>query len=298
MTPRHYVVNGVEVEAPSLPAGLFIVSTPIGNLGDITLRALATFAAADIIACEDTRVTGRLLRHYGISTRLVSYNDHNAPRRRPELLEALGAGQSVALASDAGTPLISDPGYRLVGEAVAGGHDVVPIPGASAVLAGLAAAGLPTDAFLFAGFLPPKPGERRSRLTDLAAVPATLVFYESAQRVAAVLANIAETLGKDRAVVMARELTKLHETIRRGSAEELAQTLAAEPTPKGEIVLLVGPPAAAEPSEAEIDERLRVALASASLSRAVADVVRQTGARRSEVYSRALAIRDEAGGGA
>lgn len=291
MATGSHVIHGVEIEAPTLPSGLYVVATPIGNLGDVSLRALATLAAADVIACEDTRVTSRLLRRYAISARLISYNEHNAPRRRPALLARLAAGDVVALVSDAGTPLLSDPGYRLVAETIAAGHDVVPIPGASALLAGLVAAGLPTDTFLFAGFLPAKAGERRSRLEDLSAIRATLVFYEAPQRLAATLAAIAETLGSERQIAIARELTKLHETIRRGSAGELAETIANEPTPKGEITIVVGPPGDAGPDIEAIDDRLREHLAVGSLSSAVREVMAETGARRSEVYRRALALK-------
>ena len=199
-----FAIDGQRIAARPLPPGLYIVATPIGNLGDVTLRALHTLAAADIVACEDTRVTAVLLNRFAIVAKLVAYHDHNAERQRPKLLAALQAGKSVALVSDAGTPLVSDPGYRLALAARAAGHAVVPIPGASAVLAALVASGLPSDSFLFAGFLPPKSAARKKRLAELAAVPATLVFFESPQRVAASLAYMAEVLGADRAAVMAR----------------------------------------------------------------------------------------------
>lgn len=291
---RRYLLNGTEVEAPALPGALYVVATPIGNLGDVTLRALATLAAADAIACEDTRVTRRLTGHYGIATRLIAYHDHNAAKQRPKLLAMLEAGEAVALVSDAGTPLLSDPGYRLVADAAAAGYDVVPIPGASALLAGLVGAGLPTDAFLFAGFLPPKSGERRKRLGALAGIEATLVFYEAPQRLADTLADMAEALGGDRAATVARELTKLYETFRRGTLGGLAVAFAAEPPPKGEITILVGPPPAASTAEIDFDDALRAKLAELSVSRAVAETVAETGARRSAVYKRALALKAEA----
>lgn len=293
--PRRYFLNGAEIDAPALPGGLYVVATPIGNLGDITLRALATLAAADVIACEDTRVSSRLTQHYGIEARLIPYHDHNAAKQRPRLLAMLAEGAVVALVSDAGTPLLSDPGYRLVGETIAAGHEVVPIPGASALLAGLVGAGLPTDAFLFAGFLPPKPGERRKRLGELAMTRATLVFYEAPQRVAAVLADMTEALGGDRKAVVARELTKMFETFRRGSLGELAAAFAGEPPPKGEITIMIGPPETDGDEAIDIDTLLREKLANASLSAAVAEAVAETGLRRSAVYKRALALKAEAG---
>ena len=201
-----FAIEGQAFAAPALAAGLHIVATPIGNLGDVTLRALRTLAAADIVACEDTRVTRVLLERYAIGRGLFTYHEHNAAEQRPKLLAALAEGKSVALVSDAGTPLLSDPGYRLVQEAAEAGHAVVPVPGASALLAGLVAAGLPTDAFFFAGFLPPKEAGRRKRLAELAAVPGTLVFYESPHRLGAALADMAAVLG-DRPAAIAREIT-------------------------------------------------------------------------------------------
>src|SRR5262245_26075908 len=184
---RRYVLAGQSLQAPSLPGGLYVVATPIGHLGDITLRALEVLAAAAVIACEDTRVTRRLTDRYGIATRLTPYHDHNAAVARPKLLARLAAGEAVALVSDAGTPLISDPGYRLVQAVRAAGHAVTTIPGASAVLAALAVAGLPTDRFFFAGFLPPKQAARRARIAELAGIPATVVLFETGPRLAAAL---------------------------------------------------------------------------------------------------------------
>ena len=222
-----------------LAAGLYVVATPIGNLRDITLRALDVFAQADLVLAEDTRVTGKLLHAYGLSAKLERHDEHAAERARPRALAALAEGKRVALVSDAGTPLISDPGYRLVREAAAEGYPVIPIPGASALIAGLSAAGLPTDRFLFVGFPPPKSAARRTFLAEFAGIRATLVFYEGGSRLAASLADMAAVLGEREAVVC-RELTKLYETLYRGPLA----TLAADPrldAPKGEIVILVGP---------------------------------------------------------
>jgi len=290
---RRYVLNGAETEAPALPAGLYVTATPIGNLGDVTVRALETLAAADLIACEDTRITSRLTNRYGIGTPLTAYHEHNAAKQRPKLLAEIAEGKAVALVSDAGTPLVSDPGYRLVAEAIEAGHQVVPIPGASAMLAGLAGAGLPSDTFLFAGFLPPKSAARRTRLGELAGVPATLIFYEAPQRVAATLADMADVLGGNRQAVVARELTKMFETFRRGRLETLAEEFAAEPEPRGEVTILVGPPVPRPTDEAAIDAMLRERMASKSLTGAVAEVAAASGAPRSAVYRRALAIKAE-----
>src|SRR5262245_49582458 len=210
--PRRFSVGGQGLSAPAIPPGLYLVATPIGNLADITLRALEVLAAAELIACEDTRVTSVLLRRYGIAAPLAAYHEHNAARQRPRLLAALAAGKAVALVSDAGTPLVSDPGYRLAAAARDAGHAVIPIPGPSAVLAALVASGLPTDTFLFAGFLPVKAGPRAARLAALAGVPATLVFFEAPQRLGAALAALAAAYGGDRPARVARELTKIHET--------------------------------------------------------------------------------------
>jgi 16S rRNA (cytidine1402-2'-O)-methyltransferase len=288
-----FVVDGRAIPARSLAPGLYVVSTPIGNLGDISLRALATLAAADLVACEDTRVTRVLLDRYGIATRLIAYHDHNAARQRPRLLAALGAGQAVALVSDAGTPLISDPGYRLVNAALADGHAVVPVPGASAVLAALVASGLPSDAFLFGGFLPARQAARRKRLAAFAATPATLVLYESPQRLAASLADMATVLGGERACAVARELTKTYETVRRGTLAAVAETLANEPPPKGEVVVVVSPPVSSEPDAADVDTLLAELLSMHPVSEAVAEAAARTGLGRRMLYQRALALKKE-----
>jgi len=238
----------------SLAAGLYVVATPIGNLADITLRALAVLAQADVLYCEDTRHSRTLLAHYAIGRSMRPYHEHNATRERPRVLADLAAGKSVALISDAGTPLISDPGYKLVREAVAAGFAVTAIPGPSAPLAALASAGLATDAFLFAGFLPNRRGARQARLAELKTVPASLVFFEAPSRLAESLGDINAVLGEREAAV-ARELTKLHEEVRRGTPMELSQW-AAEAAPKGEMVILVGPPLDAPVTDEAIAARL------------------------------------------
>ena len=222
-----FTVFGHKVEAPPLAPGLHVVATPIGNLGDMSLRALATLAAADAILAEDKRVTRPMLSHYGIATPLVAYHEHNAAEARPRIIERLVQGACLALVSDAGTPLVSDPGYKLVVDAVAAGVAVHGVPGASAVMAALVVAGLPTDRFFFEGFLPPKSAARRQRVAALAAIPGTLVFFESPRRVAETLEDLAAVLGP-RDAAMARELTKHFETVRRGTRVSLAAELAAE----------------------------------------------------------------------
>lgn len=290
--PAAYAIGGHPIAADAPGPGLYLVATPIGNLGDVTLRALEILAAADIVVCEDTRVTAVLLRRYGIPRKCIPYHDHNAPRQRPALLAALAEGKSVALVSDAGTPLVSDPGYRLVVEAREAGHAVIPVPGASAALAALVAAGLPTDAFMFAGFLPAKPGPRSARLRALAMVPGTLVFFESAQRLAASLAAMADDLGGDRQAAVARELTKAHESLRRGTLAELAAAAAQEPPPRGEIVLVVGPPVEQAPSAEDADALLADALDRGSVGDAAAEVAALTGLPKRDLYRRALALKN------
>lgn len=281
------------VELPSVPVrvpepGLYIVATPIGNLGDITLRALSVLAGAAVIACEDTRVTGKLLKHFGIKARLQRLDDHAPPEVRARLIDQ-ASHAPVALVSDAGTPLISDPGYRLVREARAAGVSVTAIPGACAAVAALAIAGLPSDRFLFAGFLPAKDKARRETLAALAEVSATLVFYETAPRIERALLAIAE-LWPEREVAVARELTKLHEECRTGTAASLAAHYAAHP-PKGEIVLLIGPPAEAGAREIDADALLRAALADAGPGKAAGMVAKATGIDRAALYARALALK-------
>jgi 16S rRNA (cytidine1402-2'-O)-methyltransferase len=280
-----------ELIARPLPAGLYVVATPIGNLADITLRALAVLTRADVIYCEDTRHSRTLLAHFAISRSTRAYHEHNAERERPRVLAELTAGKAVAIISDAGTPLISDPGYKLVREAIAAGHLVTSLPGPSAILASLAVAGLATDAFLFAGFLPPKQKARQTRLVELKSVPGTLVFFEAPSRLAESLGDIAVTLGSREAAV-ARELTKLHEEVRRGTPAELAQW-AASAVPKGEMVILVGPPLAEVVTDAAIVARLQPLLAHTSLSDAARTVAHELGVPRGRVYDLALALKGD-----
>ena len=287
---RTYVVAGGRLTAGPVAPGLHVVATPIGALADITLRALETLAAVDLILCEDTRVTRKLTSHYGVSTPLNAYHEHNAAEMRPKVLARLAAGERIALVSDAGTPLVSDPGYKLVRDAIEAGAAVTAAPGASATLTALVLSGLPTDRFFFEGFLPSKAQARASRIAELARIPATLVFFETGPRVAAALADLAIGLG-DRPAALARELTKRFEEVRRGSLAELASELAAEPAPKGEIALVVGPPDEEAPVEAaDMDRALADALDRLSLKDAVAEVSAATGAPRREVYARALAL--------
>jgi 16S rRNA (cytidine1402-2'-O)-methyltransferase len=268
------------------------VSTPIGNLGDVTLRALATLAAADLIACEDTRVTRKLLDRYAIGAPTTPYHDHNAATARPKLLQTLAEGAAIALVSDAGTPLISDPGYKLVRAAQEAGHAVTAIPGASSTLAALTVSGLPTDQFFFAGFLPPKQAARRTRIAELARVPATLIVFETGPRLAETLADLEAALGEREAAVC-RELTKLHEEVRRGPIATLAHASAEHET-RGEFVLVIAPPmAATQPSEDDADALLRAALARTSLKDAVGEVAVATGLPRRTLYQRALALTEE-----
>lgn len=275
----------------ALGPGLYIVATPIGNLGDITLRAIETLRGVSVIACEDTRVTGKLLKHLGIKARLIRHDDHASEVDRQRLIETMRT-EPVALVSDAGTPLISDPGFRLVREARAAGVAITSLPGPSAAVVALTLSGLPSDRFLFAGFLPNKAKARADVLAELASVPATLVFYETAPRLDDALAAIGEAL-PGREVAVARELTKRFEECRAGSAAELAEYYAAHP-PKGEIVLLVGPPLeAAAPDEADVDTLLLAALADFKPSQAAASVARETGLDRKALYARALELRGQ-----
>ncbi len=278
-----------DLDSSALTAGLYVVATPIGNLRDITLRALDVLAAADLVLAEDTRVAGKLLQAYGLSAKLERYDEHGAERTRPKAMAALAEGKTVALVSDAGTPLVSDPGYKLVREAAAEGYPVFPIPGASALLAGLSAAGLPTDRFLFAGFPPPKSAARRTFLEELAPIRSTLVFFEGGSRLAASLADMAAVLG-DREAVVCRELTKLYETFYRGPLRILADDPKLD-APKGEIVILVGPGREVEATAGDIDTALADALTRLRPAEAAAEVAKALGLSRRDVYQRAMAIR-------
>jgi len=273
-----------------LPPGLYIVATPIGNLGDTTTRAVETLARCDAVACEDTRVTGKLLKHIGVSKPLWRYDDHSGEKDRTQLLGAMQT-QAVALVSDAGTPLISDPGYRLVREAKGLGIAVTSIPGPSAPVLALTLSGLPSDRFLFAGFLPPKDKARRDVLEELAGLRATLVFFESAQRLTKSLEAIGAVL-PGREVAVARELTKLYEECRTGTADELIAHYEAHP-PRGEIVLLVGPPVEQAGRALDSDALLREALETEKPSQAAGLVAKATGLDRKTLYARALELRGE-----
>ncbi|QCI64344.1 16S rRNA (cytidine(1402)-2'-O)-methyltransferase [Phreatobacter stygius] len=294
---RRYLIGGTAFTARPLEPGLHVVATPIGNLRDITIRAIETMAAADVLACEDTRITRRLVDHFGMTVPLVPYHEHNAAEMRPKLLARLAAGQAVALCSDAGTPLVSDPGFKLVEAVRAADLPVVPVPGPSAVLAALVAAGLPTDAFFFDGFLPVKTVGRRGRAKDLAGVPGSLVFFETGPRLATSLADLLAELG-DRQAAVCRELTKAHEEVRRGPLSLLAAHYAASADPKGEIVLVIAPPGETPPPAADdIDAMLRAALATGSVKDAATAVAEATGLARRELYQRALDLAKTGTGG-
>jgi 16S rRNA (cytidine1402-2'-O)-methyltransferase len=288
MSSRNQDLKAKEREGEPLPPGLYVVATPIGNLGDMTARAADVLRRAGLIACEDTRVTARLLQHLGITTRMLPYHDHNGDRMRPRLLDAMHS-EAVALVSDAGTPLISDPGYKLVRDARAAGIMVTSLPGPSAVMAALTVSGLPTDRFLFGGFLPNKSAARRSEIAKYLHLSATLVFFEGPSRAAETLEDLAQVLGL-RDGALTRELTKLHEEVRTGTLAELAKS-AAENPPRGEVVLVVGPPGDAPPATGEdIDALLRAALERLSVREAAAEIAAITGTPKREIYARALDI--------
>ena len=290
-TQRGYRIRGNFFAAPPIEPGLYIVATPIGNLSDVTIRALDTLAAADILACEDTRVTKRLLDRYGISARVTAYHEYSGPKAHQKLLDALAEGKSVALVSDAGTPLVSDPGMTLVANAIEAGHRVVPIPGPSSLAAALSASGLPTDEVLFLGFLPSKAQARKTYLEVAAPIVATLVLFESPNRIASLLADAAAILG-DRQASVCRELTKIHETFDRGTLAELSARYADRDV-KGEIVLVIAPPGEeAPPAEADIDAALREALKTLGVKEAADLVAASTGLSRRTLYQRALKLKD------
>ncbi len=287
-----FTAFGLAAEAEPLEAGLYVVATPIGNLRDVSFRALGVLAAADSVLAEDTRVTKTLLAHYGITTPLVAYHEHSSDAVRERMVLRIRGGQALALVSDAGTPLVSDPGYKLVQAAIAEGLPVTPIPGPSAVLTALVVSGLPTDRFFFEGFLPAKSAARQARLKELAPIPGTLMLFEAPHRLPEMLADAAAILG-ERPAVVARELTKLFETVRRGTLPELARTFAEEGRPKGEIVVLIGEKAAAEvtaEAEAALDEALAAALGAHSIKDAAAIVAAELGLPKRQVYARALAL--------
>jgi 16S rRNA (cytidine1402-2'-O)-methyltransferase len=295
---RTFSLCGQTFPASKIASGLHLVATPIGNLGDITVRALEVLAGVDLIACEDTRITRRLTEHYGIGAELSPYHEHNAATARPRLLKRLAEGASVALVSDAGTPLISDPGFKLVREACAAGFAVTALPGPSSVLTALSLAALPTDRFFFEGFLPAKQTARRTRLSELARIDATLVLFESGNRVQDSIGDLADIMGQREAAIC-RELTKLHEEVRRAPLAELAQQTDRLET-RGEFVLVIGPPApgAQTMSETELDDLLRSTLSHHSVKDAVAHVTELSGRPRREIYARALELaKDIEGGG-
>ena len=281
------------IPVPPLPAGLYVVATPIGNLGDITLRGLETLAGCSVIACEDTRTSGILLKRYGIDRPKVSYNEHNADSRGPDLLRQIGEGASVALISDAGTPLVSDPGQRLVRGAVEAGLDVIPLPGASAPLAALVGSGLASDDFRFCGFLPSKGQARQRRLAELGDAESTLIFFESPNRVIAMLSALAVAFGEDRQVVVARELTKMHETFYRGPLSQVQVQFQEMDKVRGEIVVVVEGAVAKPLSEESIDAQLQEALQSMKTKQAAALIAERNGLSKQDLYRRALAMKDD-----
>ncbi len=294
---KSFRIAGVSVPARPLENALYLVATPIGNLGDITLRALETLSSADVLACEDTRVTRILLERYGIRNRPYAYHEHNAQEVGPRLIAALEAGKSVALVSDAGTPLVSDPGYRLGQLALNAGYRVVPIPGASAPLAALVGSGMPSDAFLFAGFLPVKDRGKRDRFAELSKIPATLIFFESPHRIGASVRVAAEVLGRDRRAVVCRELTKTFEEFRRGTLGELADYYDEDRTVKGEIVLLVEPPSYDDiPDIEDVEKLLKDLVSTMPAAKAAAEAAKLTGLPRKELYQRLLDMKDSHGG--
>jgi 16S rRNA (cytidine1402-2'-O)-methyltransferase len=286
----------MQSKSPLTPFGtLYVVATPIGNLADMTFRALEVLKSVAVIACEDTRVSRVLCQHYGITTPLTPYHDHNAEAATPALLARLARGENVALISDAGTPLISDPGYPLVGQVVALGGRVVPIPGASSIITALCASGLPTDRVFFRGFLPAKTSARLEALQHLATVDATLVLFESNHRLPASLADCAKVLGEARQAVVARELTKHFEELRRGTLTELAAHYGAHTTVRGEIVLLIAPPEATVQEVASLHPLLAALLPHYPVKQAVSLVSEATQASRNELYALALTIKNEGG---
>jgi len=289
-----FVIQGVSFPAPRLAAGLYLVATPIGNLGDITLRALQTLAGATVIACEDTRTSGTLLQRYGIDRPKVSYNEHNADRRGADLIRQIGEGAAVALISDAGTPLVSDPGYRLVKQAAQQSLPVIPLPGASAPLAALVGSGLGTGNFTFCGFLPNKTRARQSRIAELADEAATLMFFESPNRLKAALQDLSEGLGPQRPATVCRELTKMYETFHRGTLEHLLTEFEALERIRGEIVIVVeGAPQNVADQPEEVRQQLLDALKTMKTKQAAKHVAQATGLSKQDLYKRTLELQKE-----
>jgi 16S rRNA (cytidine1402-2'-O)-methyltransferase len=295
MAERSYHIGPNRYDAQSIDAGLHVVATPIGNLGDITIRALNVLAAADYILCEDTRVTSRLLERYSIRNTMKPYHEHNAEKVRPAIIAGLQQGKSFALVSDAGVPLVSDPGYRLVQSCIAEGLLVTGVPGASATLTALALSGLPTDCFTFIGFLPQKSKARIALLLSFKKLPSTLVAFESPHRIVDALADIATALG-DRPIAMARELTKLHEEVLRGTAKDVRVILAGRETVKGEIVVVIGPPnnEVEQIAEDDIEQAIATALKDNAASKAANIVAKNLGLKKEDIYARILKRKGEA----
>ena len=284
-----FVIEDQHFYAPAIESALYVVSTPIGNLADITLRALQILASVDCIACEDTRVTRKLLDRYCINKQLIPYHEHNGEKQRPKILQRMKKKESIALVSDAGTPLISDPGFQLVNEVIDCEYKVVPIPGASALTTALVGSGLATDQFNFIGFLPSKQVARCKKLEELKFISSTLVFYESTKRIRSVLEDMVQIFGDDRNAVIARELTKKFETIERGTLKDLSKLIVKDL--KGEIVLLVGPPLVKTYSNSEIDQLLLQQLEIEPISVAATIVAKFSGRGKSEIYKRALKLK-------
>ncbi len=289
MADRGFHIGAAQHLAPALEAGLHITATPIGNLGDITLRALATLAAADVVLCEDTRVSSRLMERYGIKAAMKPYHEHNAEAVRPAIIAALRGGSAYALISDAGVPLVSDPGYRLVRACIEENIQVHSLPGASSTLTALTLSGLPSDAFTFIGFLPQKEKARRDVLMRFKDVPSTLIAFESPHRVVDALGDIAAVF-TNRKMALCRELTKLHEEVLRGSAAEIQSILAARKSVKGEIVLVIGPPAdeAAVATDDQIESAITAALQDHSSAKAASLVSKEFGLAKEDIYARIL----------
>lgn len=288
---KTFIIRATTFDAPKQAAGLYLVATPIGNLGDITIRSLEVLAGCDAVACEDTRTTGVLLSRYGIEARKFSYTEHNAAQRGPEILDRIENGEAIALVSDAGTPLVSDPGFRLVREAAERGLSVFPIPGASAPVAGLIGSGLGTEAFRFAGFLPPKSKARETAFAACLNTSDTTLFFEAPTRIASALKDAVTVLGADRSACVARELTKMHETFHRGTLRELAQEFASMDRVRGEIVLVIDGVAEQEASAEDIDAALLDALQTMKTKQAANYVAELTGASKQDLYRRALELK-------
>ncbi|MCZ2159116.1 16S rRNA (cytidine(1402)-2'-O)-methyltransferase [Bartonella sp. 220] len=294
MCEKIYFIGAHAYRAPTIEPALYLVSTPIGNLGDITLRALQVLASVDVLACEDTRVTRVLLERYSIQKKLFLYHEHNAQKAGTKLLAALAENKSVALITDAGTPLISDPGFRLVEETRKAGYKIIPIPGASALLAALVATGLPTDSFFFAGFLSARKAQRQKRLEQLKAIPATLVFYESPHRLVETLQDMVSVFSADRPAAICRELTKKFETINVSNLENLFESYRKQPYVRGEIVVLVGEALSSLEvmSHQEIDEMLLELARTHSTAQAAALAAKKTGFKKQELFQRLIFLKD------